>query len=31
MEVAESQSGVVNFAVQLEQELKPLIRAALGT
>jgi serine-type D-Ala-D-Ala carboxypeptidase/endopeptidase len=31
MEVTESQSGVVNFAVQLEQELKPLIRAALGT
>jgi D-alanyl-D-alanine-carboxypeptidase/D-alanyl-D-alanine-endopeptidase len=31
MEVTESQSGVVNFAVQLEQELKPLIRVALGT
>jgi CubicO group peptidase (beta-lactamase class C family) len=31
MEVTESQSGVVNFAVQLEQELKPLIRTALGT
>ena len=30
MEVSESQSGVVNFAVQLEQELKPLIRVALG-
>jgi D-alanyl-D-alanine-carboxypeptidase/D-alanyl-D-alanine-endopeptidase len=30
MEVTESQSGVVNFAVQLEQELKPLIRTALG-
>jgi D-alanyl-D-alanine-carboxypeptidase/D-alanyl-D-alanine-endopeptidase len=30
MEVTESQSGVVNFAVQLEQELKPLIRAAIG-
>jgi serine-type D-Ala-D-Ala carboxypeptidase/endopeptidase len=29
MEVTESQSGVVQFAVSLEQELKPLIRAAL--
>lgn len=29
MEVTESQSGVVQFAVTLEQELKPLIRAAL--
>lgn len=29
MEVSESQSGVVNFSVQLAQDLKPLIRAAL--
>jgi serine-type D-Ala-D-Ala carboxypeptidase/endopeptidase len=29
MEVNESQSGVVNFSVQLAQDLKPLIRAAL--
>lgn len=29
MEVTESQSGVVAFAVNLAQELKPLIRAAL--
>jgi D-alanyl-D-alanine-carboxypeptidase/D-alanyl-D-alanine-endopeptidase len=29
MEVAESQSGVVAFAVALEQQLKPLIRSAL--
>lgn len=29
MEVTESQAGVVAFSVQLEQELKPLIRAAL--
>jgi CubicO group peptidase (beta-lactamase class C family) len=29
MEVSESQSGVVQFAVSLEQELRPLIRAAL--
>ena len=29
MEVDESQSGVVAFSVQLEQDLKPLIRAAL--
>jgi hypothetical protein len=29
MEVTESDSGVVQFAVSLEQELKPLIRAAL--
>jgi D-alanyl-D-alanine-carboxypeptidase/D-alanyl-D-alanine-endopeptidase len=29
MEVAESQTGVVNFAVALAQELKPLIRSAM--
>ncbi len=29
MEVTESQSGVVAFAVNLEQDLKPLIRSAL--
>ena len=29
MEVTESQSGVVAFAVNLAQELKPLIRTAL--
>jgi len=29
MEVTESQSGVVSFAVNLAQELKPLIRSAL--
>jgi len=29
MEVTESQSGVVAFAVQLEQQLEPLIRTAL--
>lgn len=30
MEVNESQSGVVNFSVALAQQLKPLIREALG-
>jgi CubicO group peptidase (beta-lactamase class C family) len=30
METTEAQSGVVNFSVMLAQELKPLIRAALG-
>jgi len=29
MEVTESQSGIVAFSVQLEQDLKPLIRTAL--
>jgi serine-type D-Ala-D-Ala carboxypeptidase/endopeptidase len=29
MEVTESQAGIVAFSVQLEQQLKPLIRAAL--
>ncbi len=29
MEVSESQSGIVNFSVQLAQDLKPLIRSAL--
>jgi D-alanyl-D-alanine-carboxypeptidase/D-alanyl-D-alanine-endopeptidase len=29
MEVTESQAGIVAFSVQLEQELKPLIRSAL--
>jgi len=29
MEVTESQSGIVAFAVNLEQTLKPLIRNAL--
>jgi CubicO group peptidase (beta-lactamase class C family) len=29
MEVPESQSGVIGFSVRLEQDLKPLIRAAL--
>lgn len=31
MEISESQSGIVSFAVQLEQALKPLIRTALGS
>jgi CubicO group peptidase (beta-lactamase class C family) len=31
MEVTESQSGVVEFSVRLAQDLKPLIRGALGS
>jgi hypothetical protein len=30
MEVTESQSGIVEFSVRLAQELKPLIRKAVG-